>query len=112
MGAKDLKGTDTQDQRVDKTKTYDHSRVEYSFMSSVLHVDADELLFCKYGDAGRSQSSQRRYQQQFMEDMVAQGYEEISLMRYYHAGLYVAFSSCVLMSRILLFQLFRWYNKH
>lgn len=38
--------TDTADQDGDKVRTYDHSRVEYAHLNTVLYVDSDELLYC------------------------------------------------------------------
>jgi hypothetical protein len=38
--------TDTADQDGDKVRTYDHARVEYAHLDTVMYVDSDELLYC------------------------------------------------------------------
>ena len=37
---------DTGEHDADKTRTYDHARLEYSFMDMILYLDADEFFFC------------------------------------------------------------------
>ena len=37
---------DVADQDADKARTYDHCRVEYAHLDTVMYIDTDELLFC------------------------------------------------------------------
>ena len=37
---------DTADQDGDKVRTYDHSRIEYAHLDTMMYVDSDELLYC------------------------------------------------------------------
>ena len=43
---------DTPDQDMDKTRTYDHCRIEYSHLDSILFIDTDEVLFCPEAGSG------------------------------------------------------------
>ena len=37
---------DVADQDADKARTYDHNRIEYAHLDTVMYIDTDELLFC------------------------------------------------------------------
>ncbi|CAE7481574.1 unnamed protein product, partial [Symbiodinium microadriaticum] len=63
----------------DKQKTYDFCRSEFSHVSSMLFVDADELIYCP--KAIRSIAEQRSYQKQFMDRNIRGKYDEIHLPR-------------------------------
>lgn len=76
---------DTADQDQDKTKTYDHCRVEYAHLDVVFFVDADEFLLCP--QAAGSFALQREYQQHIMGTFSSQGIEEMRFVRIPYSGL-------------------------
>ena len=76
---------DTADQDQDKTKTYDHARIEYAQMDSILYLDSDEIFFCP--QASRDWQQQRDYQQSLMTLFASQGIEEMRYLRLPYAGL-------------------------
>eukprot|EP00596_Hydrurales_sp_CCMP1899_P008838 CAMPEP_0119039226 /NCGR_PEP_ID=MMETSP1177-20130426/8629_1 /TAXON_ID=2985 /ORGANISM="Ochromonas sp, Strain CCMP1899" /LENGTH=360 /DNA_ID=CAMNT_0007002873 /DNA_START=652 /DNA_END=1731 /DNA_ORIENTATION=- len=77
--------TDTADQDADKARTYDHNRIEYAHLDTIMYVDSDELLHCPQG--GSSVKSQRKYQQHMMNGFMFKGIEEMRLVRLPYAGL-------------------------
>jgi hypothetical protein len=78
---------DTADQDCDKSRTYDHCRIEYSHLDTIMYIDADELLFCPQPEATHSVRAQRRYQQRMMNEFITQGVEEMRLVRLPYSGL-------------------------
>jgi len=76
---------DTADQDQDKTRTYDHARVEYSHLDMVFYIDADEFFFCP--QASESIAQQRQYQQQQMGLFASQGIEEMRFVRIPYSGM-------------------------
>ena len=76
---------DTADQDQDKTKTYDHCRVEYSHLDMVLYIDTDEIFYCPQSVANID--SQRRYQQKIMRHFTSQGVEEMRFVRLPYSGM-------------------------
>lgn len=78
---------DTADQDMDKTKTYDHCRLEYHFMQTMLFADADEFFFCPQPSAASSVSAQRGYQTSLLDRFMAQGIEEMRFIRLPYAGI-------------------------
>ncbi len=76
---------DVADQDADKARTYDHSRVEYAHLDTMMYIDSDELLFCPQAGAGIK--AQRRFQQRLFNGYAAQGIEEMRLSRLPYSGL-------------------------
>jgi hypothetical protein len=77
---------DTADQDQDKTKTYDHARVEYAHLDMVFFVDADEFFLCPQGGL-YSMAQQRDFQQHLMGMFSSQGVEEMRFVRIPYSGL-------------------------
>lgn len=71
--------TDLPDQDGDKTKTYDHARMEYPHLSSMLFLDIDELMLCP--QANKSITAQRHFQRSIMDSFVLQGIQEMRFVR-------------------------------
>lgn len=84
-GFTSAKLADTADQDMDKTRTYDYARVEYSHMDTMLYVDADELFYCP--QASESVEKQREYQQQLHDEFIDKGIEEMRYVRIPYSGL-------------------------
>jgi hypothetical protein len=76
---------DTADQDADKSRTYDHARVEYSHLDMILYIDADELFYCP--EASKSIETQRYYHQQLMDEFQAKGIEEMRFVRLPYSGM-------------------------
>jgi len=76
---------DTADQDQDKTKTYDHCRVEYAHLDMIFFVDADEFFFCP--QASKSFEQQREYQHHLMGTFSSQGVEEMRFVRIPYSGM-------------------------
>ena len=76
---------DTADQDSDKVKTYDHCRIEYSTLDTIMYLDTDELFFCP--QAGQNIKLQRKYQQKMFTNFITQGIEEMRMIRLPYSGL-------------------------
>lgn len=76
---------DTADQDQDKTKTYDHCRLEYAHLDVIFFVDADEFFFCP--QAGGSIEKQKSHQQHLIGTFASQGIEEMRFVRIPYSGL-------------------------
>ena len=93
---------DTADQDQDKSKTYDHCRVEYAHLDMIFFVDADEFFFCPQAGAGGADGSsaaaaasaglrhsldqQKQFQQRLMGTFSSQGIEEMRFVRIPYSG--------------------------
>jgi len=75
---------DTADQDADKTRTYDHCRVEYSHLDTILYVDTDELFICPEVEPGLE--SQRNAQRILMDRFISLGIQEMRFVRLPYAG--------------------------
>ena len=88
---------DTANQNSDKQKTYDFCRIEYSFLSSILFLDADEIFHCEASLPKKLKSiesknslltsiSQLKLHQQaiqiFLNTLQQRQYEEVLIKRY------------------------------
>eukprot|EP00981_Chlorochromonas_danica_P013524 scaffold6421_cov251-Ochromonas_danica.AAC.18 len=84
-GFSSKKLADTADQDMDKTRTYDYARLEYSHLHTMLFVDADELLYCP--QAGSSLDKQRSFQRDVHDEFIARGIEEMRYVRIPYSGM-------------------------
>ncbi len=75
---------DTADQDADKSRTYDHARVEYAHLDFLLFIDADEIFYCP--QASLSEEQQKSYQQKIMNEFKAKGVEEMRFVRIPYSG--------------------------
>lgn len=84
---------ETSNQNSDKQKTYDFCRIEYSYLSSILFLDADEIFHCEAATQRRVDNDpyttfspfQQHYQsiQLFLSTLQNKKFEEVILKRYH-----------------------------
>jgi len=84
-GYSSKKIADTPDQDADKTRTYDYARLEYTYLETILYIDADEFFYCP--SAGQNLTMQKEYQQRIHSEFIAKGIEEMRYVRIPYSGL-------------------------